>query len=80
MFNIDKEKLKQHMSAQINNVYVPRPIYNSNSNLDQVMNEKIAFIINDNNNSIKSLLKEVINELIDHLYTIDDFEKDIKLK
>jgi hypothetical protein len=96
MFNIDREELKNKINDSINSHYaqnITEHIYISGSGsnsheladgfnniirgLDaRIQNQiKQAFEIHT-----KTMLRDVMSDLIDSLYTADDFEKDLELK
>ena len=82
MFTIDKDKLKLHMDNYIRNSYINIPIAHSGSGeIARAIDSHITDIVRVSISSgVKEFMVEVVDELIDHLYTADDFEKDMGLK
>ena len=82
MFNMDKELLKRHMEYFVTCLPVPGVgAPSSPDSLIQKMDERTQRIVEDYTRyAIKNMVKDIVNELIDKMYTADDFEKDIGLR
>ena len=81
MFNIDKEKLKEHMKRTIQNEYVAINYSYGSDPMSQAITKQIIESINlAVHTGVKELIITAVDELIDQLYTVNDMEKDLGLK
>jgi hypothetical protein len=96
MFNIDRDVLKAKINSSINDNYahnINEHIHISGSGLNsyelaygfnsiiQGLDARVQYQIKQSFElHTKAMLRHVMFDLIDSLYTTDDFEKDLKLK